>query len=58
VGLAIAVADAAAEVKAQAHWITRMAGGKGAVREVCERILKTQGKWSKVMQKYSRRDPL
>jgi 3-deoxy-D-manno-octulosonate 8-phosphate phosphatase (KDO 8-P phosphatase) len=57
VGLAIAVADAAAELKAQAHLITRMTGGKGAVREVCERILKAQGKWSKVIQKYSQRDP-
>ena len=58
VGLASAVADAAAEVKSQAHWITRMTGGKGAVREVCERILKAQGKWSKVIQKYSQRDPV
>ena len=38
-GLAIAVADAQAEVRAQAHWCTRNPGGQGAVREVCDLIL-------------------
>ncbi len=38
-GLAIAVADAQPEVRAQAHWCTRAAGGQGAVREVCDLIL-------------------
>jgi len=44
-GLAVAVADAVAEAKAAAHWVTRAAGGRGAVREVVERILKAQKKW-------------
>ena len=38
-GLAIAPADAQPEVRAQAAWVTRAAGGRGAVREVCDAIL-------------------
>ena len=45
VGLRIAVADAAREVREAADFITRLKGGCGAVREVCEWILKSQGKW-------------
>ena len=41
VGLAIAVADAAEETKQAAHYVTRLAGGCGAVREVADLILKT-----------------
>jgi 3-deoxy-D-manno-octulosonate 8-phosphate phosphatase (KDO 8-P phosphatase) len=39
VGLGIAVADAADEVKAEADWITERPGGFGAVREVCDAII-------------------
>ncbi|NWF54138.1 MAG: HAD hydrolase family protein [Syntrophaceae bacterium] len=52
VGLAVAVADAVEEVKSLAHLVTRAPGGLGAVREVCELILKTQGKWEKGTKKY------
>jgi 3-deoxy-D-manno-octulosonate 8-phosphate phosphatase (KDO 8-P phosphatase) len=52
VGLAVAVGDAAPEVKAAAHIITRKPGGMGAVREVCEILLKAQGKWKAGVQKY------
>lgn len=45
VGLAVAVADAAPEVLAAAHWVTTLPGGRGAVREVCDLLLKAQGKW-------------
>ncbi|HUJ01314.1 MAG TPA: HAD-IIIA family hydrolase [Usitatibacter sp.] len=38
-GLAVAVANAVDGVKAAAHYVTRAAGGKGAVREVCELVL-------------------
>lgn len=38
-GLAIAVADAHAEVRAEAHWVTSAHGGRGAVREVCDFLL-------------------
>jgi 3-deoxy-D-manno-octulosonate 8-phosphate phosphatase (KDO 8-P phosphatase) len=44
-GMRIAVADAAAEVRAAADWVTRAPGGRGAVREVCEAILKARGDW-------------
>ena len=39
VGLACAVADAAAPIKAIAHYITQQRGGDAAVREVCELII-------------------
>ena len=52
-GLAVAVADATAETRAAAHIVTTLPGGFGAVREVCELILKAQGHWSDLMRKYS-----
>jgi 3-deoxy-D-manno-octulosonate 8-phosphate phosphatase (KDO 8-P phosphatase) len=52
VGLAIAVADAAPEVRTAAQWVTSLPGGQGAVREVCELLLKTQGLWEKIMQNW------
>ncbi len=45
VGLAACPADAASEVKDAAHLIARAEGGRGAVREVVEVILKSQGRW-------------
>jgi 3-deoxy-D-manno-octulosonate 8-phosphate phosphatase (KDO 8-P phosphatase) len=45
VGLAVAVANAAPEVKRAAHFVTSRSGGDGAVREVIELIVKAQGKW-------------
>lgn len=50
--LAVAVADAAPETHAAAHYTTQLPGGFGAVREVCELILKAQGRWSELMQRY------
>jgi 3-deoxy-D-manno-octulosonate 8-phosphate phosphatase (KDO 8-P phosphatase) len=44
-GLAVAVADAAAELRASAHYVTRNPGGRAAVREVVELILRCQGLW-------------
>jgi len=52
VGLAVAVPNAIREVKDVAHYITENFGGKGAVREICEIILKAQGKWEHVTKKY------
>jgi 3-deoxy-D-manno-octulosonate 8-phosphate phosphatase (KDO 8-P phosphatase) len=49
VGLAVAVADAVAEVKRAAHYVTKAGGGEGAVREVVELILKSQGRWQKAV---------
>ena len=51
VGLAIAVADAAPEVKRVAHHVTRAIGGKGAAREVVELILKSKGIWEEMIDK-------
>ena len=42
-GLAVAVANAAEAVKAEAHYVTRAHGGRGAVREVCDLILRARG---------------
>ena len=44
-GLAVAVADACAEVRADAHYVTTAPGGRGAVREVIELVLRCQGHW-------------
>jgi len=41
-GLAIAVADAHADVIAAAHWVTTLHGGRGAVREVCDLLLRAR----------------
>ena len=43
-GLAVAVANAVDAVKACAHYVTRASGGRGAVREFCELVLRAQGK--------------
>lgn len=45
VGLKVAVADAALEVRKAADWVTAHAGGRGAVREVCTAVLVAQGNW-------------
>lgn len=54
VGLALAVSDAAEEVKQTAHLITTKNGGDGAVREVCELILKAQGLWNDIVTRFSK----
>lgn len=52
VGLAIAVPNAMEEVKKNAHYVTLKWGGRGAVREVCDMILKAQDKWDEVTSRY------
>ena len=52
VGLGVAVADACGEVRQAAHYTTRECGGRGAVREVIEMVLKAQGRWTDVIQTY------
>jgi len=51
VGLAVAVGDAAVEVKAIAHYTTKAFGGKGAARETVELILKSKGTWEEMIDK-------
>jgi 3-deoxy-D-manno-octulosonate 8-phosphate phosphatase (KDO 8-P phosphatase) len=52
VGLAVAVANARPEVKKFAHLVTAAPGGRGAIREVVELLLKSQGKWQEILRKY------
>lgn len=51
-GLAVAVADAAPETQEAADWVTRRGGGRGAVREAAEWLLKEQGRWQEVIAPY------
>ena len=51
-GLAIAVANARAEVKKEAHYVTIHSGGEGAARDAVEFILKAQGKWEQIVEQY------
>ncbi len=51
-GLAIAVKNARAEGKREAHYTTPQAGGDGALRDAVEFILKAQGKWKKIVETY------
>jgi len=51
-GLPVATRNAVAEVRRAAVYITRRAGGRGAVREIAELILKSQGLWRKAAENY------
>ncbi|MFC1856422.1 KdsC family phosphatase [Thermodesulfobacteriota bacterium] len=52
VGVAIAVADGHETILENADVITSATGGNGAVREVCEEILKAQGLWRKTIERF------
>lgn len=52
VGLGIAVADAHEAVRQNACMVTRNPGGNGAVREICERILKAKGLWEGILKSW------
>lgn len=52
VGLAVAVADAHPLVRERAHWCTRLGGGRGAAREVCELLLDAQGRLDGLLADY------
>lgn len=51
-GLAVAVENAVPEAKEVAHYVTARSGGRGAVREVCDLLLKAQDKWAHATAKY------
>lgn len=51
-GFAVAVKNAVQEVQALAHYVTQKSGGRGAVREIADMILKNQGKWDEVTKRY------
>jgi 3-deoxy-D-manno-octulosonate 8-phosphate phosphatase (KDO 8-P phosphatase) len=52
-GFSVAVADAPEEVKAVAMMITKNRGGRGAVREICEFLLKAKGLWERIIDEYA-----
>ena len=56
-GLPVAVADAHPEVVRRAPFVTRAAGGRGAVREVIEAILKSQGRWPEAVRCFEQPAP-
>jgi len=51
-GLGVAVADAVVEARQHSHVVTTKPGGRGAVREVIEFILKAQNKWDDALARY------
>ncbi|RME38929.1 MAG: HAD-IIIA family hydrolase [Deltaproteobacteria bacterium] len=52
VGFAATVADGCDDLKEHVHYVTRRPGGMGAVREICEMILKARGAWEQVTLRY------
>jgi len=54
-GLAAAPADAAQEVRQAAHWVSAARGGRGAVRELIELVLRAQGRWDGIVAEHSGR---
>lgn len=54
VGLPIAVANAVAEIRAEAIWQTTRPGGSGAVREFAEELLTARGEWARLVAEYCR----
>ena len=54
VGFAATVADADFELKAHVDWQSTKPGGRGAVRELCQLIMQTQGTWDEAMARYLR----
>jgi 3-deoxy-D-manno-octulosonate 8-phosphate phosphatase (KDO 8-P phosphatase) len=55
-GLGCCVGDARPELKEVAHLVAKAPGGHGAVREIIELLLKAQGKWDAVLEKYQLAD--
>lgn len=51
-GVGVAVADAVVELRERADWVTEAPGGRAAVREVCEAILRAKGLWQGVVQAF------
>ena len=55
VALPISVANARPQVQAEAKWVTKLAGGHGAVREICDGLMEAQGTWENVLAEYTSR---
>lgn len=52
VGLASAPADADADVIKEVHWVSKFGGGRGAVRELIEMIIKARGQWEQMLKEF------
>ncbi len=52
VGFSATVADAVREVREAADYVAMRPGGRGAVREVCELVMRVQNSWDKVVERY------
>jgi 3-deoxy-D-manno-octulosonate 8-phosphate phosphatase (KDO 8-P phosphatase) len=52
-GLALAPADAIEEARTLAHFVTANRGGRGAVREAVDLVLKAQGQWERLIGKFT-----
>lgn len=53
VGMGVAVADAVPELRKAAGYVTKACGGRGAVRELIEELLKQRGRWDDLIRKYT-----
>jgi 3-deoxy-D-manno-octulosonate 8-phosphate phosphatase (KDO 8-P phosphatase) len=51
-GLSLAPADAVEEVRQRAHHVTAAGGGRGAVREAIELMLRRSGRWDEILRRY------
>jgi 3-deoxy-D-manno-octulosonate 8-phosphate phosphatase (KDO 8-P phosphatase) len=51
-GLGVAVANAHSELHTHADYVTHLSGGRGAVREVCDLLLKAQGNYTHALAPY------
>jgi 3-deoxy-D-manno-octulosonate 8-phosphate phosphatase (KDO 8-P phosphatase) len=52
VGFSAAPADAAADVRTAVHWVSSQPGGRGAVRELIEHVLRAQGSWEDAVAEF------
>ena len=52
-GVAVAVADACPEVRAAADYVTAVPGGRGAVRDAIEWLLRAQGRWESIVRRFA-----
>lgn len=52
VGCSFTVADAVTDIKPYVDYITSLAGGCGAVREICDLLLRQSGKWNEATARY------
>jgi 3-deoxy-D-manno-octulosonate 8-phosphate phosphatase (KDO 8-P phosphatase) len=52
VGFAVTVPSGHPEVQHRAHYVTRAAGGRGAVREVCDLVMRAQGTYEQALAPY------